>query len=384
MIKIGISDEIGYFGITANDISEQLKNIVDGEEIEITINSPGGSIFQGIAIFNTIREHAKTHPVSVIINGLAASMATYIAIAARTVNPESKVSVTDNSIFVIHNPYSYGGGDYREMKKQADYLERLAIMFAATYAAVSKQDQKKIRSAMDIETYYIGQEILNAGFANIHEKINPEENNDPQNMRESLIVNAKMVIEAARKKTAEAEQPGDYEKAVALLQKTFISGKGPGAGPVAAIAAPETTGTQPLPNLQIPEGVHPPAGNGGSMTPEELLAKDPECYKAVMALGEKAAVEKERERVNAHLKLGEKAGSLETAAKYIRDGASVMSEEVQSEYLSLSMNNKNIQNRNADDPATIHTGGGESEDDAKALAAFDAAYSGKEYAGGRK
>jgi hypothetical protein len=119
------------------------------------------------------------------------------------------------------------------------------------------------------------------------------------------------------------------------------------------------------------------------MTPEELLAKDPACYKAVMALGEKAAIEKERERVNAHLKLGENAGSLETAAKYIRDGVSVMSEEVQSEYLSLSMKKNAVNNRTADNPGAIHTGGNESEDDARAMAAFEATYSGKEYRGGK-
>jgi hypothetical protein len=232
---------------------------------------------------------------------------------------------------------------------------------------------------MDTETYYIGQEIVDAGFANNYEKINPE-NNDPQNMRESLIINAKMAIENTRKKTSEKEKPGDYEKAVALLQKTFNEGGGMGAGP----GVPETTGTHPDPkNKQTPDGGQPPAGKGGSMTPEELLVKDPACYRAVMALGEKAAVEKERERVNAHLKLGESVGSLDTAAKYIRDGASVMSEEVQSEYLSLSMKKNAVNNRDADNPGAIHTGGGESEDDAKALAAFEAAYSGKDYRGGR-
>jgi hypothetical protein len=119
------------------------------------------------------------------------------------------------------------------------------------------------------------------------------------------------------------------------------------------------------------------------MTPEELLAKDPACYRAVMALGEKAAIEKERERVNAHLKLGESVNSLETAAKYIREGASVMSEEVHSEYLSLSMKKQAVDNRTTDNPGAIQTGGGESEDDAKAMAAFEAAYSGKEFRGGK-
>jgi ATP-dependent protease ClpP protease subunit len=380
MIKIVIDDEIGVWGITATYISECLKGIANGEEIEIVINSPGGSISEGIAIFNIIRGYAKTHPVSVFVNGLAASMATYIALAARSVDRESKITVSENSIFIIHNPYQYGGGDYREMKKRADFLERLTIMFATTYVAITKQEIDKIRLAMDEETYYIGQEIITAGFANNYEQINTE-NNDTQNMRETLIINAKMAIETAGKKAAEKEGAGDYEKAVALLQETFNKGEGMNAGQ----GTPKTTGVHPEPeNKQTPAGDISHTGKGDTMTPEELLQKYPECYKAVMALGEKAAIDKERERVNAHLKLGEKAGSLETAAKYIRDGASVMSDEVQSEYVSLWMNKKNIDDRNADNPPNLQAGGDGSEDDAKAMAAFEAGYVNKNYEGGKK
>jgi hypothetical protein len=86
----------------------------------------------------------------------------------------------------------------------------------------------------------------------------------------------------------------------------------------------------------------------------------------------------------AHLKLGETAGSLETAAKYIRDGSSIASEVVQSEYLSLKMGKQALAAREEDNPGAVAPGGEEMEDDAKAMAVFEAAYSGKEYKGGKK
>jgi hypothetical protein len=109
------------------------------------------------------------------------------------------------------------------------------------------------------------------------------------------------------------------------------------------------------------------------MNPEELLAQNPECYKAVFALGQNA----ERERVSAHLKLAEKSHSYETAAKFITEGASVMSEAVQSEYLALAMNAQHNGNRIGDNPPPVNTGD-DAEDDAKALAAFEKGYASKE------
>ena len=62
-----------FDGITAAQVTEALAGLKDGETLELSINSPGGDVYEGIAIFNTIREVAKTHPVVVTINGLAAS-----------------------------------------------------------------------------------------------------------------------------------------------------------------------------------------------------------------------------------------------------------------------------------------------------------------------
>jgi ATP-dependent protease ClpP protease subunit len=357
-MDISIEGEIGW-DVTEADITQKLQGITDLEELNIKINSPGGSIYQGIAIFNLIREHSKRRPVNVKVCALAASMGSYIALAARTVNPTAKVTVSDNSVFVIHNPWMLIIGDHIEARKKADYLQRLAAMFCATYAAISGNPKNDIQAAMNTETYYVGREITEAGFANDFEVITQDEG-ETEPERDSLLVNARMCIDTAKKKAREREQPDDYEKAVALLQNSIGGEKQPPANE----------------NKTQPDGAEP-AGKEGKMTPDELKAKYPDCFAAVMALGEAAALAKEKERIAAHIKLGRQAGSLETAAKFIEDGKSVMSEEVQSEYLSLRMGKKAVDDRNGDNPPPINTGGEGEEDDAKAMAAFEAAYAGK-------
>ena len=121
------------------------------------------------------------------------------------------------------------------------------------------------------------------------------------------------------------------------------------------------------------------------MKPEELLAQNKACYDAVFALGEKAALEKERARVNAHILLGREAGSLETAVKYIENGESSMDEKIRAEYLALSMKKNRLEARDADEPGEINVNQEDGEADEKAIAnAFRAGVQGKDHIGGRR
>jgi hypothetical protein len=114
-------------------------------------------------------------------------------------------------------------------------------------------------------------------------------------------------------------------------------------------------------------------------TPEELLAQNKEIYDAVFARGEKAGIEKERARVNAHLLFGEKAGSLALAAKHIKAGVSTSDETAQAEYYAAAMDKARIEARNGDNIGNVQTGGekGGAADDEKLNAAFEAGYRGK-------
>lgn len=109
------------------------------------------------------------------------------------------------------------------------------------------------------------------------------------------------------------------------------------------------------------------------MTIEELKAQNKTLYDAVFALGEEAGLDKERARVNAHILLGEKSGSLELAAKHIKAGVSSGDETAQAEYFAAKMDKAHIDAREKDDPGAINTSGGSggADDDAKQEAAFN-------------
>jgi ATP-dependent protease ClpP protease subunit len=375
MKTVAIDDVIGYdwwsdSGITAKTVKKQLEGLLDGEEIHVDINSPGGSVYEGVVIFNLLRDHAKTHPVSVRINCMALSMASYIALAARTINKNAIVTVSDNSIVMIHNPWMHTWGDYRDLAKDSEYLEKLAALYGSVHSAVSGQGDKAIRSAMDEETYYVGTEIVEAGFANNFDAITGEAGASGSasglsvNSKDNKIINAKFAANKAMENARAAVQKdgaayrGDIEKAVAFYQ---------GFKPSAAASA----------------GGEAISGGGGSMKPEDLLIQNKACYDAIFALGEKAALDKERARVSAHIMLGKEAGSLETAVKYIESGESGMDEKIRAEYLALSMKAARIEARNADEPGDVNVGG-EAEADAAAIAkAFRDGVQGKKIGGGK-
>ncbi|GHU24429.1 hypothetical protein FACS1894164_11050 [Spirochaetia bacterium] len=359
MKKISISGTIGYDWwsddyTTAKTIKEQCAGILDGEDIEITVNSPGGDVYEGTVIFNLIRDYAQSHAVTVRINTIAMSMGSYIALAARTVNRNANLIVSDNSVFMIHNPWAYGGGDYRDFQREATYLEKLSVMCSGVYAALSGSSEKNVRKAMDDETYYVGKEIVDAGFATTFEaSINePEPDSEKAlgfNRRDTLIINSKLLFDAMIDKARSENH--DSDRAAARFK-----------------SVPESKDYITCYNVQN--------DRGGSMRPEELLAQDKTCYDAVIGIGAQAALERERKRINAHIKLGRQVGSVETALKYIESGQSVLDEDVHAEYLGLAISNQRIAARDADNPSALTVDSG-ADDDAIQLRAFDLGAQGK-------
>ena len=111
----GVSEEI-----SAAYVRDKLSAFPSGEtELQITIDSPGGDVFEGITIFNIIRDFARNHPdvtVTTYIQGMAASMASIIALAANVVNPDkNKIVAEDNSMYMIHNSWGVRIGGAKEM-----------------------------------------------------------------------------------------------------------------------------------------------------------------------------------------------------------------------------------------------------------------------------
>lgn len=124
--------------------------------IELRINSPGGSVFDGYAIYNALLAHAAG--VTVFIDGMACSIASYIAMAGRP------LIMAENAMMMIHNPTQFIGGDAEDMRRSADLLQKVTDSIVVAYARRSNQPPEKIAAMMDEETWLTAEMAKELGF----------------------------------------------------------------------------------------------------------------------------------------------------------------------------------------------------------------------------
>jgi ATP-dependent Clp endopeptidase proteolytic subunit ClpP len=156
--EIFVFDEIGYWGVTAKDFARDLKEVNPNDSIELHVNSPGGSVTDGIAIYNLLKNHKSV--VNVHIDGLAASMASVIAMAGDT------ITMPENALMMIHNPWGGAMGDAEELRKTADVLDKMKTALISAYANKTGKEHEEISALMDSETWMTGAEAVEMGFAN--------------------------------------------------------------------------------------------------------------------------------------------------------------------------------------------------------------------------
>jgi ATP-dependent protease ClpP protease subunit len=143
-------------GITAKSVAAQLRAIGD-RAIEVQINSPGGDMFEGIAIYNVLREHPQ--PVTIKVMGMAASAASIIAMAG------DRVEVGAASFLMIHNCWVLAVGNRHDMAATAEWLAPFDAAMAEVYAARSGVKAADIAKWMDAETYMSGSLAVERGLA---------------------------------------------------------------------------------------------------------------------------------------------------------------------------------------------------------------------------
>ncbi|WP_439572626.1 head maturation protease, ClpP-related [Phreatobacter sp.] len=143
-------------GITAKRVTAQLRAI-GSRPVEVQINSPGGDMFEGIAIYNILREHPQ--PITVKVMGMAASAASIIAMAGDT------IEIGAASFVMIHNCWVLALGNRHDLRETSDFLEPFDAAMADVYAARSAQDRVDIVRWMDAETYMSGSQAIERGFA---------------------------------------------------------------------------------------------------------------------------------------------------------------------------------------------------------------------------
>lgn len=161
--SISVFDVIGqdYWtgeGVTAKRIAAALRSIGE-RDVVVNINSPGGDMFEGLAIYNLLREHPGKVTVKVL--GVAASAASIIAMAG------DEVQVARAGFLMIHNAWIYAAGNRHDFRDYADYLEPFDASMADIYVARSGQDLAAVQKMMDGETWIGGSAAIEQGFADV-------------------------------------------------------------------------------------------------------------------------------------------------------------------------------------------------------------------------
>lgn len=184
-----------YWGISAQRFAESI-NALDVDTLHLRINSPGGDVFEASAMIVAIR----THKANVVahVDGIAASAASYLAMAA------NEVRIADTGFFMIHNPWSMAYGDAESFRKAANTLDKIADSIINEYTKRCDEPRETIETWMDDETWFDAEEAKEYGFADVIEGESAEPKNAfdlsffsrvPDKLKERMLGFASKVLE---------------------------------------------------------------------------------------------------------------------------------------------------------------------------------------------
>ena len=244
--EISIYDEIGFWGVSAASFAQDLKDCGNNlKQINLHIHSPGGDVFDGIAIYNLLKNHPAN--VTVYIDGLAASMASVIAMAG------NEIIMPENAMMMIHKPWGIQGGNAEDMRKYADLLDRVENTLIPAYASKTGKTPEELAEMLSAETWLNGKECVEQGFAD--------------KLAEPLVAMASI-------KSRKLE---DFEKMPNEIKNMLFKPQGnAGANP-----APQATPTQPAPAAPANQAPTAPVDNTAQVQAE--LNKRNADIKAVFA-----------------------------------------------------------------------------------------------------
>lgn len=180
-------------GVSAANLSKQLEDMKDVNQINVYINSYGGEVAEGVAIYNALRRHKAK--VKTVCDGFACSIASVIFMAG-----DERV-MNEASMLMIHNAWTFAEGNAASLRKQADDLEKITQLSVEAYKANSSLKEEEIRALMDAETWMLPEEALANGFATSIEKT--ENSKASQNAKSKLFG----IVKAHQEKTDDDEEP---------------------------------------------------------------------------------------------------------------------------------------------------------------------------------
>jgi ATP-dependent protease ClpP protease subunit len=186
-VEIQIYDIIGTEDCNEVSFSDALAN-AGGADVTIRLNSPGGSVFSGWAMFNALKEYAGQS--TVIVDGVAASSASIVALGA------DKVLTQETSLWMVHNGWTITAGNADELRASAEILDKIDDNMKRIYAAKTNTDPETWVAIMANETWFSSSEAVKIGLADgIYEAPKP-----------AALTTAQSLL---------SDQPGDVAKAVA-------------------------------------------------------------------------------------------------------------------------------------------------------------------------
>lgn len=250
--KVYIYDEIGFWGTDASDFVKKLADIT-ATDFELHINSPGGEVFDGLAIYNAIKQHSAN--VHVFVDGLAASAASFIAQAGDT------VTMARNAQMMIHDGIAFAYGNEQDMLDTAALLSNISNNIADIYAYRAGKrgfdtTLEEFRALMREEVWYTGKEAVDSGLAD--SVLDHDEEEAPTNQWDLTFFN-----HAGRNK---AESPLRIQERIRLANRqkeSNMAGNQPKATteptPAPEPAAPEAPAPEPNEDtpVEAPEPAEP-------------------------------------------------------------------------------------------------------------------------------
>lgn len=152
---ISIFDEIGMWGVTAKDFIAEFRSIAESD-VTLEINTPGGNVFDGLAMFNAMKFSDKN--ITVKVMGIAASMGSYLAMVG------SKIVMPENTFMMVHNPLNAIYGNAADMREMADVLDKIGASLTSTYVARTGKSLEEVSTLLANESYLTAAECLALGL----------------------------------------------------------------------------------------------------------------------------------------------------------------------------------------------------------------------------
>ena len=222
-----------YGEVSAYNLSRKLEELGDVSKIDVYINSYGGEVAEGLAIYNALRRHKAK--VVTHCEGFACSIASVIFMAG-----DERV-MSESSLLMVHNAWSYGQGNAAELRKQADDLDKITQASITAYKAHSNLTEDEIKALLDAETWILPEEALEYGFATAIDKT--ESNKASQNARAAL---AKIIKGAAKQASEPTPEPVAEPEPQAEPEPTPTADPEPAVDPEPAAEPEENNAVQQL------------------------------------------------------------------------------------------------------------------------------------------